>query len=44
MKQALAEALAEANFKGDVNVYLDGRQISSSVTKYQLQANRAYGI
>lgn len=44
IKQALAEALAEANFNGNINVYLDGKQIANSVTKYQMQANRALGV
>ena len=44
MKQAVLEALSEANFNGDIKVYLDGRQISASVTKYQLQTNRALGV
>ena len=40
----MKEALAEANFNGDIKVFLDGKQISDSVTKYQLRANRALGV
>ena len=44
MKQAFMDAMREANFNGNVNVYLDGKQISNAVTRYQLQANRALGV
>lgn len=46
MKQAFIEAMQEMGGMngGNVNVYLDGKQISNAVSKWQGRTNRAYGL
>lgn len=46
MKQAFIEAMQEMGGMngGNVNVYLDGKQLSNAVSKWQGRTNRAYGL
>ena len=45
MKQAFKEALQEmGGMGGNVNVYLDGKQLSDAVSKWQSRQQRAFGL